>query len=520
MRRSSPGRYVPKLALMLGNRDVKRIVGPVETYVRGRVRCLRGEDGIALIMAVLVLAIMMIVGTAVIQYSSSNSRSASLSKESSSAYTIAEAGVAEAMAVLNDPANNPLNPYLLPSTTSGYAGGTVTWSGAMDLLTGTWTITSFGHVKNPTGPAAADIQRKVVAVVDITQVVSKSTSNPLWNYIYANKTGDADGCDLEIRNTSDIYVPVYSEGNLCIGQTTKILKGPLVTKGRLMLENPQNGVGSNGSPISEAHIANGCQYKNKPLNNPCQGPPDNVYATVLDSVPFPVSPPVPDWDAAYLNGSPGPYYPCAAVSGTPPPFDNDQGSPLTPNPALRNDSLPAVVDLTPGASYTCQTAGGELSWNAATNVLTARGLIFIDGNAEVQSGGRVEYNGQAVIYLSGTLLIKNTEFCAAISGSSCDFTNWDPNTELLIFVANGNGGGQVPAGVSVQLKSATFQGGLMATYNIELDTFSRSHGPLLAETEIIGQTVGSGFPNINILPSGAPGDPVKYAYPNPPTIYG
>ena len=494
-------------------------MGRVKTHVQLRVRGLRSEGGIALIMAVLVLAIMMIVGTAVIQYSSSNSRSSSFSKESSSSYTIAEAGVAEAMAVLGNPANNPLNPYLLSSRTSSYAGGTVTWSGVMDLLTGTWTITSFGHVKNPTGPAA-DVQRKVVAVVDITQVPSKSTSNPLWNYIYAKRTGDADGCDLEIRNTSDIYVPVYAEGNLCIGQTTKILKGPLVTKGKLTLENPQNRVGSNGSPIAEAHIANGCQYKNNPWHNPCQGTPDNIYATVLGTVPFPVSPPVPDWDAAYLNGSPGPYYPCAAVSGTPPTFDNDQGSPLTPNPAKRNDSLPATVDLTPGASYTCKTAGGELSWNAATKVLTARGLIFIDGNAEVQFGGRGEYNGQAVIYLSGTLLIKNTDFCAKLSGSSCDFANWNPNTELLIFVANGNGGGQVPVGDSIQLKSATFQGALMATYNMELDTTSRSHGPLLADTEIIGQTVGSGFPNINILPSAAPGDPIKYAYPSPPKIYG
>ena len=118
----------------------------------------RREDGVALIMAVLILAVMMIAGTAVIDYTSSNSRSASYSKASGSAHALAEAGVAEAMAVLSLPENNALNPYLLPATTSTYPGGTVTWSGTLNQSAATWTITSTGFKANPTGPAN-DVRR-------------------------------------------------------------------------------------------------------------------------------------------------------------------------------------------------------------------------------------------------------------------------------------------------------------------------------------------------------------------------
>lgn len=491
---------------------------------------LQGEDGIALILAVLILAVMTITGTAVIQYTSSSSRSASHSKQSGSAYALAEAGVAEAMAVLSKPENNALDPYLLSSRTPTYPDGTITWSGTLNQNTAMWTITSTGYTRNPTGPGTNDVRRTITATVLVTPSYTQPVNNPIWNYIYAKRTGDPDGCDEEIRNSGTIATPLYVEGNLCIGQTTTITRGPLVVKGKLTLENPQNSVGSSGSPISDAHIGNGCQYKNNLYYIPCRGAPSyptNVYAQVLDTVIPAVTWPAPDWDAWYLNANPGPYYPCSTVSGTPPTFDNDQGSLPNPDPTKRNGSVPGVFNLTPGASYTCSTAVGELSWNAATKVLTTRGTIFIDGSAKIDNGATNQYNGQAAIYLSGTLLIKNSKLCAGVSGSNCDTSSWNPNTELLIFIADGNGDGvpvgdsnQVAPGDSIQLVSADFQGGLMATNTIDTSTTANSDGPLLGDTVIVGQSVSTTFPFIDVLPAGAPGNPVVYAYPNPPSIYG
>ena len=148
------------------------------------------------------------------------------------------------------------------------------------------------------------------------------------------------------------------------------------------------------------------------MNHPCKGGPDNVYARTLDSNVPTLTPPTADWTAWYLNGSPGPYYPCAEQSGTPPLFDNDQGSPAAPDPSRRNGSILTVFDLTPGLSYSCKTAGGEFSWNATTKVLTVKGTVYIDGIAVVDNGGTDTYDGQGSLYLSGTMLIKNTKLCA------------------------------------------------------------------------------------------------------------
>jgi hypothetical protein len=204
-----------------------------------------------------------------------------------------------------------------------------------------------------------------------------------------------------------------------------------------------------------------------------------------------------------------------------PIFDNDAGSPLTPNAAMRNNSVPTVFNLTPsGSSYTCRTAGGELSWNAGTKVLTVRGMIFIDGSVEVNSGAVATYTGQAVIFTSGTVLIKNSSLCAVPGTTTCATSGWDPNDKMLMFVANGNGDGQVSDGNSIELVSAEFQGGLIGTYVIDINTTSDGDGPMWGPSVIIGQSTGTNFPTISLIPSGSPGLPINYWTFGSPDIYG
>ncbi len=110
----------------------------------------------------------------------------------------------------------------------------------------------------------------------------------------------------------------------------------------------------------DAHIAGGCKYTNNAFHLPCQGGlADNVWANVLDSTPSPITPPVVYWDSWYLNASPGPYYPFATSSGTPPTFDNIVALPTASDAAklaYRNDSA-GTFNLTPSTSYTCQNRG-------------------------------------------------------------------------------------------------------------------------------------------------------------------
>jgi hypothetical protein len=195
---------------------------------------------------------------------------------------------------------------------------------------------------------------------------------------------------------------------------------------------------------------------------------------------------------------------------------------------VMNNSVPGVFNLTPPSSdYSCIVRAGanivgQLSWDHTLKVLTVYGTIFIDGSVTASYGAQntaIQYNGQGTIYLGGTFLVSNTMLCGGIANGTCDFNSWNPNTEMLVIVANGSGG-QVPTGDGVQIKNSYFQGALWATNTIELDTHSQTEGPMVAGTEILGQTVfAHSWPLITTVPVGMPGTPTVYAQPDPPSGY-
>jgi hypothetical protein len=501
-------------------------------------RLLRRQDGITLVMAVGILGVLTVSGTTLIYYSSTNARSVSYSAANASAYDLAESGINEMMSVLSKPDNNALNKYLLGEqangsvthTTHTYDGGTVEWWGTLSQsVTGasTWNLTSVGKVSNPTGKTASQVTRTLTAKVPVVPTYTQPLNNPAWNFIYSRGTGQT--CDMTISNSVLVQSPLYVAGNLCLTNTSAIAAGPLVVQGSLTMSQSANYAGTSSVPLNQLAVRNGCKWKNNALHSPCQQGDgnsgyDNVWATTIINSPNTSSPPTVDWDPWYLNSNPGPYYPCLTSSGTPPIFDNDQGSALTPNVAKRNNSIPTVQDLTPATSYTCKSSNGELSWNATTKTLTANGTIFIDGSLQVQNGAVNTYTGSATIYISGTLLIKNSKLCQAVANGTCTTNGWDPAQRMLVFVANGIAGNttpmnQVSTGDSVQLVSAYAQGAIYATGNIDIGTTSNFDGPLDGQSVILGQSTSSYFPGFTFVPAGMPGNPQVYAQPQPPQLY-
>jgi hypothetical protein len=483
---------------------------------------MRDERGVALVMVLMVMAVLAAGATTAILASSSAGRTAAGSNARDTAYRAAEAGINAAMAVLNLPSNNALNPNLLPppppsasAQKTQLENSYVLWGGT--LSGSSWTVTAIGYVANPTGPStqgAAPLWRKLTATVTVIPTMTQPLNNPAWNYIYATKP-PSSSCDETLENSVTIASPLYVSGNLCLQNTSTIVSGPLMVHGWLWNVNKQNGVGTASAPISDAHIANGCRYQNKSLDNPCKGSPDNVYASTLDSSATSVQAPTVYWDSWYQNASPGPYFPCQTSSGSVPVFD-------TSPPDGRNNTYGSMpFNLTPSTSYTCKNVNGELSWDASKKLLTVSGTIFIDGSAYIQNGAVNRYTGQATIYLSGTLLMKNSELCAGLNagGTGCDVSSWDPNSALLAFVTNSQGG-QVSSGDGVQLVSAYFQGAVYATYNVETDTTSGIDGPICGYQVILGQSVTTSFPTITTVPVGMPSNPTVYAQPQPPVISG
>src|SRR4051794_18162310 len=93
---------------------------------------LRSQRGFVLPMALGISAVLAIVGTTAVSYTASGARTAARSSADQSAYALAEAGVNNALAVLSEPTNNALDPYLLPASSMTAEGGTATYSGTLD----------------------------------------------------------------------------------------------------------------------------------------------------------------------------------------------------------------------------------------------------------------------------------------------------------------------------------------------------------------------------------------------------
>lgn len=492
-------------------------------------RHLRREDGMALVLAIGFLATLSVVTTTMIAYTSANARTTAMSGNRTQLDLAAEGGINSALAVLSKPGANAYDKWLfcvdgtaatLPCKwTSTYGKVTATWWGELFSTSSStyWRITSDATSLNPTGGGQRSL-RRLQASIPVNPKWTQRLTNEAWNYIYATKSASAlPTCDMTLQQSVVVASPLYVNGNLCLQNSAAVTRGPLVVKGRLTLNARANTVGTSTNRVVSAAIGNGCQWVwGGTLHIPCSGDADSVFVESgkLTSATESIVAPVPEWQKWYLNGSPGPYYPCATSSGTPPTFDSPVAASGTATDdqklAYLNNNV-AAVNLTPTSSYTCKNANGELSWNAATKVLTVAGTIYIDGSAYVQNGAVNEYNGQATLYLTGTFLMKNASLCGGLNAerTACDFTHWNPNSELICIVAGGNGG-QVSSGSGIQLISATIEGALQATSAIDTDTTSIADGPMIGSTVNLGQSVSTSFPTVELVPAGMPSNPAVY----------
>lgn len=500
---------------------------------------LRGDRAFVLPLALGIMVVLAISITTAIYYTTQNERSAGYSKGKQTALALAEAGLNNTMSVLNLPTNNSLKQSIMPKCTGNAQsnwnkttldGGYVIWCGDLDLSASAWTVTAIGTVRNPAN--ASVITHKITSYVVVTPTVTQPLNNPAWNYMYATRTGNA--CDETLNNNVSGGSRMYISGNLCIGNNAGVSATALIVRGNLDLGNNASiGAATNMTTRVETFVGGQCRYGGGAWGNPCSGnqdarkiyskmnPPSYVVGVSATPPNFPA--PAADFAGWYTNGLPGPTQDCTTKStapNNPPVFDTlTAGSP----PAYIRDNNNPVQNLTPNYSYTClvgpsSNPDGELSWNNTTKTLTVRGTIYIDGSATVSNGVLNQYNGQATIYLSGTLYM-NGQLCAGVSGSNCDFASWNPNTEMLTFVANGIGpNGSVPSGDSIFLaNNSSFQGALFATGNLDYGNNSYSDGPMVGSQIILSNNVSTqSFGTITTVPVGMPGNPEVYAQPNPP----
>ncbi|MGH3131335.1 MAG: PilX N-terminal domain-containing pilus assembly protein, partial [Gaiellaceae bacterium] len=445
---------------------------------------LRSERGLALVLTLSVMTVLSLSATGVVYYTSTNTRSSTNDRARQIAFSLAEAGINNSMAVLSLPTNDALDQTTLPrcTTTGGvatswasrntstYEGGTVYWCGDLALGEAAWYLTSIGVVRNPTG--GTDVTRTLTAYVPVQPVVSQNNNTPAWNYIFATATGNT--CDMTLNENVTMESALFVEGNLCLNNNTHVKIGPLIVKRRLSVGNTNSDVGTSGARIKVSvggydtgagvkHCQQGGNHWHDDAGDahPFCGDADKVYSVLSDGTTVGVNPtpdstiakPASNFALWYADAKPGPSTACTSQSGTPPTFESTGST-------TWNNSVAAAFNLTPAASYTCRVGPaycpsctpatnpiGELSWDAATKTLSVRGVVFIDGSAYSNNGAVNQYNGRGTLYLAGTFLLdNNSKLCGGIVGSNCDYSTWNPNTELFTIVAGGNGQQGIGAG--------------------------------------------------------------------------
>ncbi len=502
-----------------------------------RLRLLRDERGFSLVFTLLTLLVTTVTMTSAIQYTTSNSSSANRSEADQIAYALAEAGLANGAAVLSKPGNNALLQSTLPSsepTTDPnyvlqYEGGTVKFWG---VLTGRqWIMHGLGIVTDPTGKTAP-VRREATSTIKIQPTLKQTLNSNAWNYMFAKSTSLA--CDVKLENSVAVDASMYILGDLCLYNTSSIVKAAapditgLVVGQHVWISSPQATVGLSGAKIASAQIAGGCRYggvnpgtAGETWTSPCTTT-EKVFADTVTNDPVIGTGPVADFAFWYANAKPGPSQACAV--GTTPTFEA-AGS-TTMSPAAGPYSV-GPFNLTPTSNYTCRYYDippnqtdllGELSWNAATKVLTVRGVIFLDGSAYISNNSVNKYVGLGTLYLSGTFTIDgSSQLCGGIAAGNCDFAAWDPNSAMLGIIANGVDG----SGYGFKLmNSARFQGSIYATNNVLAQSFTQFDGPMVANSFSLENSVQTHeFPSITSVPVGWPGNPTVYAEPQPPSSY-
>jgi hypothetical protein len=569
--------------------------------LRQRIRS--DERGFALILALGVMTVLGIMLVTVIDYTASNTRTASYSKGKLTAFDMADAGMNNANAVLNLPTNNALDPDILPSCNNAqgtwmhkqYENGQVDWCGDLDRKLAIWSLKSIGYVKNPTGPKAGNETRTLTATVTVTPTLTQPLNNPVWDYLYAGHTGST--CDQELKNNISGSSRMYVAGNLCLDPNVQLNQSTVIVGGDLnVANNAAVGAPTNMSTRVETYVGGNCVYGTGSWAA-CSGNQDarHIYSKLSDGTTIAVNhtapvvaPPAADFAGWYENAIPGPSQSCTTSSGTPPTFDNNYSN--------RDNSVPTVVDLTPASSYFCRVgpganttlqsamtasqttltvnsatgfpttqftiriddelmtvtggfgtpnwtvvrgangstatshvasqtvewktpSSGEIAWNATTKTLTLSGTIYIDGSAKISNSALNSYNGQATLYLSGTFRITGS-VCASISGTTCNFSSWNPDFDLWMIVANGSGG-QVNPGDSILIdNNFAWQGGLYGTNIVEFGNNVNVDGPIVGSSILLSNNLATNaFPNISVVPVGMPSNKDVYAQPNAPQSF-
>lgn len=136
---------------------------------------------------------------------------------------------------------------------------------------------------------------------------------------------------------------------------------------------------------------------------------------------------------------------------------------------------------------------GQLTWQpGSSGTLTIAGTIYFDGSISFSQLSNAVYAGRATIYAAGNISFANqTTLCGV---AACD-ASWDPQHNLLAFVAGGN--------VTVGQQSR-FQGAIYAGLDYSENNNSTFWGPTIARRVSLSNSTVNHYVPIGTLMPGMP----------------
>ena len=275
------------------------------------------EDGIALVMALVFMAVLLTVGGTVTYYATTNTRDAAFQAGNQRAFSAAEAGLNEGIAVLAN-AGNPTLSSTLPSSeatavtdASSVNGSTIRYWATYDSGTLTWTVYGKG-----TTPAPNSTSRTVQQQIRIGAGGATVAGNPAWGTIFAdNKNGSC----FNLSSNSKIAVPMYVTGNLCLssGGQVQATASPLTVEATVDINTSNASIGQSSAHLSDFHSGGGCRFGGSGAYTfPCTTT-QKVWVDHQDQVLAGVTKPPINLTNWYANAKPGPQQGCTSGSSRP-----------------------------------------------------------------------------------------------------------------------------------------------------------------------------------------------------------
>ncbi len=472
------------------------------------------EQGVSLMVTMVILVAVLVLGGAAVKYSTSNARSADRSAIRSEAIAVAESGMNLARATLWE-VSDPTDPSAIPQQSVSIGGATVTYEGTYDAVSEIWTLSGTAYVESE-NPGAAPVQRTVQSQVQVTASGGPTeNTEAAWSTVFVD---DWDVC-TDITDGAVIEIEMYVRGDLCMEDDAFIshLAGKVQVWGNVDLyDNAQ--IATNTDKLPELHVAGGCRDESGSgaFHAPCT-PADSTYSQTFSDAPENLTMPPMDLDHWYNNAKPGPMFPCN--NGTSLPlgveFDND---------GISNESN-ATFELTTVLPYDCQywesgVMVGQIAWSGGNvGTLSIMGTVFFDGDIHVRpnAGVRADYDGQATLYTNGEIEVQEDVWLCGVA--ACDDT-WDVDNDLLVLVADGDG---YHEGIDVEY-DAKFQGGAFSLTELDVAHGGEFWGSAITRrVEFVDGTVikpvpGGVFPILEGMPQETGGEPTLANIPGSYTV--